>query len=68
MTLRELLDRKAVDYGYGSIAGMAKAWGVHRQRLYNLTNGRNGLSLEMRQRMIRELDIAPAVMEEVAVK
>lgn len=65
MTLKELLTRKAEDYGYGTLTGMSKAWGLHPRTLGRIANGECGLSLEMRQRIVRELDVDPAVLEEV---
>lgn len=68
MTLKELLERKARDYGYGTLKGLARAWGLHPRSLERTANGEYGLSLEMRQRIVRELDVDPAVMEEVVGK
>lgn len=68
MTLKELLTRKAEDYGYGTLTEMSRAWGLHPRSLGRIANGEYGLSLEMRQRIVRELDIDPAVIEEVAGK
>lgn len=63
MTLDELLRRKAVDYGYGTLKAMAEAMGIKDQRLKNVVNARVRLSLEMRRLIIRELDVAPEVLE-----
>lgn len=63
MTLGELLKRKAVDYGYGTLAAMAESWGIGRRTLYQVVQGINGLSIEMRRRIINELDVAPEVLE-----
>ena len=68
MTLKELLERKAKDYGYGTLRKMASAWGIDERGLLRVVNGEYGLSLEMRQRIVRELDIDPAVIEEVVGK
>lgn len=68
MTLRELLERKAKDYGYGTLNGMARAWGIDERGLLRVANDEYGLSLKMRQRIVRELDIDPTVMEEVVGK
>ena len=63
MTLDELLRRKAIDYGYGSLAAMAESWGLSRRTLYQITQGVNGLSIEMRRRIVNERDVAPEVLE-----
>lgn len=68
MTLRELLERKAEDYGYGTLTEMSRVWGLHPRALGRLANGDYGLSLEMRQRIVRELDVDPAVLKEVVGK
>ena len=63
MTLDELLRRKAADYGYGSLKGMARAWRISPLALYNLVSARSGISLKMRRLIVRELDVAPEVLE-----
>ena len=63
MTLDELLRRKAADYGYGSLAAMARSWGLNKKTLYSITWGVNGLSIDMRRKIINELDVAPEVLE-----
>lgn len=65
MTLKELLTHKAKDYGYGTLTGMSRAFGLCDRTMGRIANGECKLSLEMRQRIIRELDIDPAVLEEV---
>lgn len=68
MTLKELLERKADDYGYGTLTKMSRAWGLHPRALGRIANGDYGPSLEMRQRIVKELDVDPAVIEEVVGK
>ena len=63
MTLDELLRRKAVDYGYGSLAAMARSWGLTERHLYPIVQGIYGLSIEIRRLIVNELDVAPEVLE-----
>ena len=63
MTLDELLRRKAVDYGYGSLKGMARALGISPLALYNIANAKTRVSKRMRILFVRELDVAPEVLE-----
>ena len=65
MTLDELLRRKAVDYGYGSIRAMSRALGLKSKRLAPIVQGRSRLSMELRRLIVRELDVAPEVLDKM---
>lgn len=63
MTLDELLKRKAADYGYGSIRALSRALGFKSKRLAPIVEGRHRLSMEVRRAIVRELDVAPEVLD-----
>ena len=65
MSLRELLERKAADYGYDSIREMARSLGIDSERLYGPASGRTAMGIETRRWIVRELDVSADVLERV---
>ena len=65
MTLRELLLRKMVDYGYSGCSEMARDLGVSPTTMCDIMRGEYGPSLKLRRVLVDKLDIAPEVLERV---
>lgn len=66
MTLRKLIERKARDYGYGSVWKMCKELGFDPERLYSPMRGDGQLGIDTKRRIVRELDVSPEILERVA--
>ena len=64
-TLRELIARKMIDYGYRSIWEMTRSTGLHPCRIYEPLAGQSEIGLKARQWIVRELDVNADVLEVV---
>lgn len=65
MTLKELLERKAKDYGYETETELAEALGVSASCLNRVLREKRRPGIGLRRAICRELDVAPEVLERV---
>ena len=65
MTLYELLERKAKDYGYRSITQMAQKLGLAQERLHGPASGRNNMGVKAKRCIIQQLDVSAEVLERI---
>lgn len=65
MTLYELLERKAKDYGYRSITHMAREMGIAQERLHGPASGRTNMGVKAKRCIIQQLDVSPEVLERI---
>lgn len=63
--MRELLQQKAVDYGYGSLEQMSEELGLYRRTLRRVVNREHGPGIGIKRLICQELDVDPDVLERV---
>ena len=65
MTLYELLERKARDYGYHSITQMAHEMGLAQERLHGPACGRANMGMKAKRCITQQLDVSAEVLERI---